>query len=225
MRVRDGQPHWLDQDDEARRDAVQAGTRRRVSEPPPRPPALVEEPTPEPTEPKEPEAAQLFRQPKAFVREARAVPAARAGFRDSAEPDKVTEIVWQSTTKIKGDPVSYVGLGFLLVVASAFGADRFGGGIVWPVVALLLMATYAVYRERHRAMTKHKVRVREHELEVDDVVVPRVRVEEVVVKSEPGGLHRVVLMPADVVVDETSQLEHARWIERELKKELEATSE
>ncbi len=224
MRVREGQPRWLDRDDDARRDALEAVTRRRSSEPPPSPPP-AEEPEPQP-EPQKPEtAAQLFRKPKAFAREAHAVPAARAGFRDSAEPDKVTEIVWQSTTKIKGDPIGYVALGFALVMASAFGADKFGGGIVWPIVALLLMATYAVYRERHRAMTKHKVRVREHEFEVDEVVVPRVRVEEVVVQSEPGGLHRVVLMPADVVVDETSQLEHARWIERELKKELEATSE
>lgn len=223
MRIDGGEPVWIVGDRETRDRALDAKRRSEASPPPP-----VEEPdfSVRMSPPPRVERPRQVRKPKAFAREAHTTHAERAGFRDSAEPEKLVELAWKSTRRTETTQQTRIALALMVIVPAIALTMETRLDLIWIFIAAVLGFAITAFRQRPEKLAEHSVKVRADEIVVDDVVVPRVRVEGVEVRSsKEDGLHRVVLKGAEVVVDETSKLEHARWIEEQLSRELDATSE
>lgn len=220
MRIENGEPVWIVGGREMRERALDA--KRRAETKPPAPLVVERVVDPEPVS-RPVEKPKQVRKPKAFARARSVTHADKVGFRDSAEPDESVELQWQSTKRRETTVRTRVALG-LMVIIPALLLLGLRGGVVWLFVAACVGFAIAAFRQRPEKLARHSVRVSQREIVVDDRVIPRVRVEGVEVRSsDEDGLHRVVLKGAEVVVDETAKLEHARWIEDELKRELDAT--
>ena len=221
MRLDGGKPSWIAADADAR-DLARDAKRRSEAAPAP---VVEDDPDPDPPAPPPPkvEKPKLTRKPKSFSRTTKTIQAEKAGFRESAVPEKIVELFWESTTKRDGTQNARIGLAVAVILPALLLFFGMRAGVIWLAVAALVGFAIAAVRQNPERLARHTVRVRADAIEVDDRVVPRARVEGVRVHSTADGLHAVVLEGADVVVDQTSKLEHARWIEEELQRELEAS--
>lgn len=222
VRVGRGLPEWSTGDEDTRELALEAKKRAEsipLAEVFP-PVSDVRGGTPAFTAPAPAAKPKLARKPKSFVREARSTPATRAGFRESAEPERSVELAWRSTRRRETTSADRAVLAALVIIPALF-AMAATQSFVWAFVAAFVGFAIAAWRQRPERLDERRVEIREHEIRVGELVVPRVRVEGVEVRSsKEEGLHRVVLRGTNVVVDETSKLEHAHWVEEELKRSL-----